>query len=52
MLGLQEDIDRLNLNGSGPFSDIRAVELCMCFVPLILIWLIKLASRVRPSNSY
>lgn len=52
VLGLQEDVDRWNSNVSGPFSDICAAVLCMCFVPLILIWLIIPDSRGRSSNSH
>lgn len=41
----QEVVDRWNSNVSGPFSDILAVLLCMCFVPLIPIWLITADSE-------
>lgn len=41
----QEVVDRWNSNVSGPFSDILAVLLCMCFVPLIPVWLITADSE-------
>lgn len=41
----QEVVDRWNLNVSGSFSDILAVLLCMCFVPLIPVWLITADSE-------
>lgn len=38
---VQEVVDRQNSNVSESLSDILAVLVCMCFVPLIPVWLIR-----------